>query len=225
MMNIKLTIVCLASIVSASSNAQSLCDRLLAFAAANANTDSLCCVLEKEYVSHIQRSCPEHIEHFSIDRNNVMVLPMISFVSMSTFDQNSSIYDCAVIDSIVLAELDNRLLLKRLINFPPFDCDVFGVPYFPSYKSSESKTIHRWVNDRKMRHSIKRILREEPDLILFNPILGGDNRHWFTGIHDFMYLKEGKIYLYKTSENKTYDLDEYAHMIYDKTGSLKFWEQ
>lgn len=220
-----LTIACLVISVNTALKAQSICDSLLVFAAANSNTDSLCSVLENKYAAHIQRSCLEQTDPFSIDRTNVIVLPSIRFVSMDCFNENSSIYDFIVIDSIVLAELDNRLLLKRLINFPPFDCDVFGVPYFSTYIPSESKTIRLWVNDIKMRLSIKRVLRRDPDLIVFNQKLGGDHHHWFTGIHDFLYVKEGNIYIYRTSENKTYNLNDYAHMIHYKTGSLTLWEQ
>lgn len=234
-------------------NSQSICDRLETFAA-SVNRDSLYCAIENKVNERRtelrtiwgidslmiteDKKTDSLLEitfgHFTIDKDNTIIMPCIRFFSMQSFKDDSNIYDHICIDnhdSFVLAEVDNKQRLIRLINLPIPDESVFdGISDYTSDVRNQlgsllsADSFYHMRCNKKMRISMKHILKQGPDLIVFCPILGGDNRRALSEIYDFIYIKDGMMYIYRTSTNKVYELNDYSHTLLNKYGLLHKWE-
>lgn len=218
---------------------QTICERLISLEA-NTNKDSLYYSIESQINENRKRAEENNYNIFfadvdygifSITRENTIAMPCVRFVSMEYFNENSSIYDHIEIDisrAFVLAELNRHKKLIRLINMPiygPFEDGIedFNTDFSLSFLFSPDSFYH-WRDEQKMRASIKCVLKENPELLVFNTRLGGGGRRILSPIHDILFVKEGRLYLFRTSNRKIYELNEYAHTKFDVYGSLLEWE-
>lgn len=157
----------------------------------------------------------------------IIVMPCVSFTSMGSFKQGCDIMNHLSLNHNVVAVsaiLDERGNLNKIVNDPMYvnekDTTVFSF-FLPSVSLD---SYHHWLDNQRMRKSIKRLMRNRPDIILYNLRLGGGGHSVLSGIRDFLYIKNNHLYIFRTSSNISYELNDYANRLLLKTGDLTAWE-
>ena len=100
-----------------------------------------------------------------------------------------------------LARVDEKMNVTAFAHF-------FGGVH--GYQDIEKKfSTYSWIERRKLKKIIKNIKKQEPELILYS--------HAIRGFHDdngFMYIKNGKIFVYRVFEKDIYELNDYIQKFY-----------
>ena len=216
------TIILLLCLVHLEGSAQNKCDTLLSFVR-NADMDSYCRLITKLVNSDLQneysgiRHQPVKLISEDITRQRMIPLLCVAFRDMDSFSPSSDAYQHIIIDSavvFVMAIMDRALRLEKMVN-------IYGGYNSQLILSPRNKFI--WDrDDKKMRTAIRSILNKQPDCIMICPLLGGGSRHLLSPLIDFMFIKKGIIYYYRTSEKKAYELNEYVRR---KFNDLTEWSE
>lgn len=143
---------------------------------------------------------PRNIE---LHKGEVVPMLTIQFVNTDSFNLENDIYDFITIDSSIvftLACVDKNMNVKAFAHF--FD-GVNG--YFDIDLS-----LKNFVNYLKLKHVIKNINNQKPELILYNHVLAG-----FHDNNGFMYVKNGKIYVYRVEEKDVFELNDYIRKFFE----------
>lgn len=158
----------------------------------------------------------------------------VEFKDMAMFDERSSIYNHIIIDSaivFVFIQVDNKRI-KRIINTP--DYGVFSYEgqgtikqFFSSLLSSD---FYHFNNYYLQNRALRLVKKKKPDCLLFCPRLGGDGYNLICILKDLLFVKNGHIYILRSSESKVYELDEYAHRclkdnLNDSNRNLEGWSR
>lgn len=133
---------------------------------------------------------------------------VVQFVNMDNYDLSKNIYDHITIDStrvFTLACVDNNMNVLAFANY-----------YDGTYAYSEVKT-ERPEQIERLEQVIKNINSQEPETILFCHSLKD-----FHDLNSFMFIKAGKIYVYRVVEGDVFELNEYIRQFFqeDKIHSL-----
>jgi hypothetical protein len=136
-----------------------------------------------------------------IDLHKERIIPMltIQFINTEKFDYSDNIYNYITIDSIIVftfACTDKKMNVFAFINF--FDG-----------KHAYCKVGNRTKIDRRLKMIIKNINKQQPELILFCSALMG-----FSDRNGFMYMKDGKIFVYSVIDGNILELNEYIRKFY-----------
>jgi hypothetical protein len=140
--------------------------------------------------------CPP--PEIDLRKERIVSMLDIQFVDMETFDYNDDIYNHITIDSIrvfTIACVDEKMNVFAFANY--FD----GIYAYTDLKLQKG--------DKKLKQVIKNINKQQPELILFC--------HALMGFHDFngfMYIKKGKIYVYRVNENDIFELNDYIRKFF-----------
>lgn len=151
-----------------------------------------------------------------IELHKEEIVPMltIQFINTETFNFGDDIYNYITIDSCIvftLACVDKKMNVTAIANF--FD-GVNG--YDDIDKNFKFKNIFMKI---KFKHIIKNINKQKPELILYCHILNG-----WSDYNGFMYIKNGKIYVYRLYEKDIYELNDYIRKFFslDRIRSLNY---
>lgn len=135
---------------------------------------------------------PQKIE---LHKEEIVPMLTIQFVNTDSFNLDDDIYNYIAIDSSIvftLACVDKRMNVNAFAHF--FD-GING--YYEFYKDPSIKRV------------IKNIQKQKPELILYNHVLCG-----FHDNNGFMFVKNGKIYVYRIDEKDIYELNDYMRRFY-----------
>lgn len=135
------------------------------------------------------------------------IVPMltIQFINTDTFNLNDNIYDHITIDSTIvftLACVDRKMNVYAFAHF--FD----GVNGY--YEIDNDRSIKNFFKRKRLKHVIKNILKQIPDLILYSHVLCG-----FHDDNGFMFVKDGKIFVFHIEKKGIYELNAYIKHFFD----------
>lgn len=119
----------------------------------------------------------------------------IQFVNMESYDTSENIYDHITIDStrvFTLACIDDNMNVLAFANY--FD----GTYAYSEVKAERPEQVER------LEQVIKNINSQQPETILFCHSLKN-----FHDLNSFMFIKEGKIYVYRVIEGDAFELNDY----------------
>lgn len=157
----------------------------------------------------------------------IIPLLCVEFKDMDEFGENDDVYSHLVIDSMivfVLAGVDERMRIVNLYHFPDSYLGMVRLDEKHNLRNCFSSYMRAHMKARRrMRNSLRGVLREKPEALLRCPRLGGGGGLSLSCYRDFIYIKAGKAFLYRSSEKKSYELNEYARNLVKKTGSLALW--
>jgi hypothetical protein len=141
-----------------------------------------------------------------IELHNHEVVPMltIQFVNTDTYNYNDDIYNFISIDSSIvftLACVDKRMNVTAFANFFVWVSGYYEIGKDPSIKNPFDRM--------RYKHVIKNIYKQKPEIILFSHVLCG-----FHDDNGFMYIKNGRIYVYRPIERDVFELNEYIHRFF-----------
>jgi len=144
---------------------------------------------------------PRKIE---IQKEKIVSMLTIQFINTESFNLNDDIYNYITIDSSVvftLACVDKKMNVTAFANF--FD-GLYGY-----YEISKDPSIENFCEKMKFKHIIKNINKQKPEFIIYCNSLRGscDN-------NGFMYIKNGKIYVYRVIEKDVYELNDYIRRFF-----------
>jgi hypothetical protein len=77
------------------------------------------------------------------------------------------------------------------------------------YEIDKDPSLKNTVEKKRLKHIIKNINKQKPEIILYSNVLCG-----FNDSNGFMYIKNGKIYVYRVIEKDTYELNEYLRIFF-----------
>jgi len=154
---------------------------------------------------------PQKVE---FNKNEIVPMLTIQFINTDSFNINDDIYNYITIDSVIvftLAIVDKRMNVQAFANF--FD----GVNGY--YEIDKGPSIKNFLEKLKFKHIVKNINRQKPELILYSHVLCG-----FHDNNGFMFVKNGKIYVYRVVEKDIYELNEYIKRFFslDRIRSLNY---
>lgn len=138
-------------------------------------------------------------QKIDLRKDEIVPLLAIQFVNTDTFNLNDDIYNYITIDSAIVftfACVDKKMKVHGFAHF--YD----GVNGY--YEIDKDPSIRKNSERIRLKHVIKNIQRQKPELILYNHVL--------CGFHDsdgFMFVKDGKIYVYRIANNDIHELNEY----------------
>lgn len=159
----------------------------------------------------------------------IIPLLCVEFKDMDEFGENDDVYSHLVIDSMivfVLAGVDERMRIVNLYHFPDSYLGMGRLDEKHNLRNIFSSYMRRHMKARRrMRNSLHRVLREKPEALLLCPRLGGGGGLSLSCYIDFIYIKAGKAFLYRSSKKKIYELNEYARNLVKKTGALDRWSR
>ncbi len=161
--------------------------------------------------------------------NRVIPVLCIEFKDMDSFDGTKSIYSHIIIDStivFVLFEVNKWGRTERILHFAQDSypiSDLTGRSFLMFRFSAEARS--NYADYRKMRYALKTVKRKKPDLLLFCPRLGGGGKNMLSPISDLLYIKNNQIYLFRTAKRRSYEIDDYAHNLFQRVGSLATWSE
>jgi hypothetical protein len=150
---------------------------------------------------------------------------VVQFVDMENFDFNENIYDHITIDStrvFTLACVDGEMNVLAFANY--YDGTYAYMDIKPEAKnepeklrlqddvekfSSEILKLEDVEEEGKLRQVIRNINNLQPEVILFCHSLKN-----FYDLNSFMYIKDGKIYVYRVNEGDVFELNEYVRQFF-----------
>ena len=144
---------------------------------------------------------PQKIE---LHKEEIVPMLTIQFINTDSFDLNDDIYNYIAIDSSIvftLAIVDKRMNVKAFANFY---CYVCG--YLEIYNGL---SIKNFFKRKYLTHVIKNINKQKPEAILYSSALDIEVLCGIDDYNGFMYIKDGKIYVYRVIEKKSYELNDY----------------
>jgi len=145
---------------------------------------------------------PQKIE---FHKEEIVPMLTIQFVNTDSFNYSDDIYNYITIDSSIvftLACVDKRMNVKAFAHF--FD----GVN---GYWNIEKIFQYRnFFKEKKLNHIIKNINKQKPELILYSKVLSD-----FHDNNGFLYIKNGKIYVYRVIEKDIYELNDYIRKFFN----------
>lgn len=144
---------------------------------------------------------PQRIE---LHKDEIVPMLTIQFVNTDSFNFNDDIYNYITIDSSIvftLACVDKKMNVTAFAHF--FD-GVNG--YWNIEKIFQCKNFFK---EKKLNHIIKNINKKDPELILYSKVLSD-----FHDNNGFMYVKNGKIYVYRVIEKDIYELNDYIRRFF-----------
>ncbi len=124
---------------------------------------------------------PQKIE---LKKDEIVPMLTIQFVNTDTFNLSDDIYNYITIDSVIvftIACIDKKKNVKAFANF--FD----GINGYFEVDKCPFKSIFKRI--------IKKIYKQKPELILYSHVLCG-----FHDNNGFMFIKKGKIYVYRVED-------------------------
>jgi len=139
---------------------------------------------------------PQKIE---LHKEEIVPMLTIQFVNTDLFNRDDDIYNYIAIDSSIvftLACVDKKMNVKAFAHFLE--------PASGYYEIDKDPSIKNFIEKKKFKHIIKNINNQKPELILYSYVLCG-----FHDSNGFMFIKNGKIYLYRIDENDIYELNDY----------------
>jgi len=143
---------------------------------------------------------PQKVE---LKKNEIVPMVTIQFINTDSFSFNDDIYNYITIDSVIvftLAIIDKKMKVKAFANF--FD-DI-------CYYELDKEPFENIIVKIRLKQIIKNIYKKKPELILYCDALRGCKG--FCGPCDyngFMFVKNGKLYVYRVVEKDIYELNEY----------------
>lgn len=141
-----------------------------------------------------------------IELHKEEIVPMltIQFVNTDSYNYNDDIYNYIAIDSSIvftLACVDKKMNVYAFANFFYWASGYYEFEDDPSFKN-----ICKKMN---FKHIIKNINKQKPEIILYSNVLCG-----FHDNNGFMYIKNGKIYIYRVIEKDIYELNDYIRKFF-----------
>jgi hypothetical protein len=135
-----------------------------------------------------------------IDLHKVNTVPMlaIQFINTENFNYGDNIYDYIAIDSTIVftfACVDKKMNVYAFANY------IDGI--YPYQDAKQFKQKHRQV--------IKNINKQQPELLLSCSSLAVYCIGCDTGYYGYLYLKNGKIYVYRPYNTDIIELNDYIH--------------
>jgi hypothetical protein len=144
-----------------------------------------------------------------IDLHKERAIPMlaIQFINTEKFDYSDNIYNYITIDSSIVftfACTDKKMNVYAFVNF----FDGKHVYFEVSGRTKEAQ---------RLKMIIKNINKQHPELILFCSALMG-----FSNNNGFMYIKDGKIFVYNIIDDSIFELNEYIRKFYSLSSIRRF---
>jgi hypothetical protein len=144
---------------------------------------------------------PQKIE---LHKEEIVPMLTIQFINTDSFNFNDNIYNHIAIDSSIvftLACIDKKMNVTAFAHFFEWASGYYEIDKDPSIKNSHERM--------KFKHIIKNINKQKPEMILYSNVL--------CGYHDdngFMFVKNGKIYVYRVIEKDVYELNDYIQKFF-----------
>ncbi|MDR0604703.1 MAG: hypothetical protein LBG80_10410 [Bacteroidales bacterium] len=145
------------------------------------------------------------LPQIDLNKDNTVPMLTIQFVDTETFNYSDDIYNYITIDSsrvFMFAYIDKKMNVIAFVNF--FD----GI--YAYFDMSDNKSPFKTKKQRKLKKVIKHINELQPEQILYCSALSG-----FHDDNGFMYIKDGKIYVYRVVEGDIFELNEYIRKFFD----------
>lgn len=139
-----------------------------------------------------------------LEKDKIVPMLTIQFINTDSFNLNDDIYNHIAIDSSIvfmLACVDKQMNVKA---FAHFFLWVDG--YYEVDKVVTSKT---YFEKLKLKHIIRNINKQKPEMILFCGTMMGFHDH-----NGFMFVRNGKIYVYRVIEKDFYELNDYIRRFF-----------
>jgi hypothetical protein len=127
----------------------------------------------------------------------------IQFVNTQDYKQGDNIYDFIAIDSTIVFTfvcVDKKMNVENFVNF----FDGIHTVYTPPYKYNKQKA-------KVLKKTIKNINKEKPELILYCSILPRCRKIILCDDNGFMFIKNGKIFVYRVVEKDAFELNEFIN--------------
>jgi len=141
---------------------------------------------------------------FEIQKEKIVPMLTIQFVNTDSFNLNEDIYNYITIDSSIvftLACVDKSMNVTAFAHFIDWVSGYDEIDKDPSIKNFHVRM--------KFKHVIKNINKQKPEIILYSNVLRG-----FYDANGFMYIKNGKIYVYRIIEKDVYELNDYIRRFF-----------
>ena len=141
-----------------------------------------------------------------IELHKEEIVPMltIQFVNTDSINYNDDIYKFITIDSSIvftLACVDKRMNVTAFAHFFYWPIGYFNI--------DNDHSIRNFHGKMKLKHIIKNINKQKPEIILYSQSLSG-----FHDNNGFMYIKKGKIYVFRVIEKDVYELSDYLRRFF-----------
>lgn len=159
-------------------------------------------VIDNKIWGHIKYGIPP--QKIEIHKEEIVPLLTIQFINTDSFNYSDDIYNFITIDSSIvftLACVDKRMNVSAFANFFDWASGYYEIDKDPSIKNSHERM--------KLKHVIKNIKKQKPEIILYSNVLCG-----FHDANGFMYIKNGKIYVYRIIEKDVYELNDYIRKFF-----------
>jgi hypothetical protein len=139
-----------------------------------------------------------------LQKDEIVPMLTIQFINTDSFNLNNDIYNYITIDSTIVFTLACVNKKMKVFAFAHFFDGING--YYEIDKDPQSNNFFKTL---KFKHIISNINKQKPELILYCHVLSG-----FQDDNGFMYVKNGKIYVYRVIEKDIYELNDYIRRFF-----------
>ncbi|MEI6752543.1 MAG: hypothetical protein WCK78_05185 [Paludibacter sp.] len=142
----------------------------------------------------------------NLNKDNIVPILTIQFVGTENFNYGNNIYNHICIDSsrvFMMACVDNNMNVYGFANY-------FG-GFHTYYDVKFDETISSPIVKLKLKHLIRNINKQNPELILYCHVLAGWGDNSYNG---FMFIKGNNIYVYNFPNGKIFELNNFIHKYY-----------